>query len=327
MVAITRATLARQLKSSNVKTTKIRIVKNKIIKQKKRLVKQRTVPSSSSSITITNKTTTSTVPLQAYNDVIGKSNITDALAYDCHWNPVGREYDLGRDGVFMGFNILIGQFYEGIPDVNMKKPIDELKMKGFQVKYVKTEDECIKELASNQYQVAWIISNSRINNRDIISSLTNFHSNGGGIFLFADNIPFVCHANEFLSKKFGIIVEGNYCGANTMTYKENGHREKGHFGQHEIFTGIKNLFEGITICHLVYSKEASRRVFVPIGTASDGNTSIAVYDPISNSTINEGRICLDCGFTKLYCNWDSAGTARYIVNASCWLLRIENRFT
>ena len=327
MVAITRATLARQLKSSNVKTTKTRIVKNKIIKQKKRLVKQQTVPSSSSSNTITNKTTTSTVPLQAYNDVIGKSNITDALVYDCHWNPVGREYDLGRDGAFMGFNILIGQLYGGISDVDMKKPIDELKMKGFQVKHVKTEDECIKELASNQYQVAWIISNNYINNRDIISSLTNFHSNGGGIFLFADNTPYVCHANEFLGEKFGITVEGDYYGANTMTYKENEHREKGHFGQHEIFTGIKNLFEGITICHLVYSTEASREVFVPIGTASDGNTSIAVYNPASDSTINEGRICLDCGFTKLYCNWDSAGAARYIVNASCWLLRIENRFT
>ncbi|CAF4885442.1 unnamed protein product, partial [Rotaria socialis] len=65
----------------------------------------------------------------------------------------------------------------------------------------------------------------------------------------------------------------------------------------------------------------SREVFVTIATASDDNSSIAVYDPSPTST--EGRLCLDCGCTKLYINWDSAGTARYIVNASCWLLGIS----
>ncbi|UJR07113.1 hypothetical protein I4U23_011401 [Adineta vaga] len=328
MVAITRATLARQLQPSNIKTVKSRAIRKKVNKQKKRTVRKQTAPSSSSSNVITNNTTIS-VPSQAYNDVLGKSNITDALAYDCHWNPVGREYDLGRDGAFMGFSILIAQFYADCQfnDTAMQKPIDELKMKGFQVKHVKTEYECIKELASNQYQVAWIISNSSIQNANFVPSLTAFHSNGGAIFLFADNTPYVSHANEFLGKKFGVTVEGNYWGGNTMTYEETGHRQKGHFGQHDIFTGIKNLFEGITICHPVYSTAASRKVFVPIATATDGETSIAIYDPPSSSTSNEGRLCLDCGFTKLYINWDSAGTARYIVNASCWLLRIENRFT
>ncbi|UJR10364.1 hypothetical protein I4U23_014569 [Adineta vaga] len=110
-----------------------------------------------------------------------------------------------------------------------------------------------------------------------------------------------------------------------MTYKEDGREQKGYFGQHDIFTGIRNLFEGITVCHPVYSTSKSRKIFVPIATASDGNTCISVYDPPA-STSNEGRLCLDCGFTKLYINWDAAGTARYIVNASCWLLRIENHF-
>ncbi|CAF2739998.1 unnamed protein product [Rotaria sp. Silwood2] len=323
MVAVTRAALSRQLQSSNVKTKASRAIRKKVTKKKKTIVKQSIVTSSS---TITK---TTSAPFQAYNDVLGKSNITDALAYDRYYNPVGREYDLGRDGAFMNFSILIAQFYSDFQftDAAMQVPIDELKMKGFEVKHVKNEDECIKELASNHYQVAWIISSNCTKNPDIISSLTTFHSNGGAIFLFADNIPWVCHANEFLDKKFGITVDGNYHGGNTMTYEENGHQEKGHFGQHEIFTGIKNLFEGITICHPVYSTEENRKILVPIATTSDGNTSIAVYDPSSISTSNEGRICLDCGFTKLYINWNSAGTARYIVNASCWLLRIENRFS
>jgi hypothetical protein len=264
-------------------------------------------------------------PLQPYNEVAGKSNIINANEYDRYGNPTGREYDLGRDGAFMGFNILIAQFYYDFQfdDAAMKVPIDELKSKGFQVKHVKTEDECITELASKRYQIAWIISSSQIQNSKFISALTAFHSAGGGIFLFADNTPYVCHASEFLRTKFGIIVEGYYHGGQIMTYQEKGHQETGNFGEHEIFTGITNLFEGITICHPVYSTPASREVFITIATASDGNSSIAVYDPSSTST--DGRLCLDCGFTKLYINWDSAGTARYIANASCSLLGIEKR--
>jgi hypothetical protein len=314
MVATTRAALARQLQSSNTTRTIVSsAIRKKYTQKKKRTVKQRTSSS------------TTSPPLAPYNEIAGKSNITDAYVYDHYGNPTGREYDLGRDGAFMGFNILIAQFYSDsqFNDAAMQKPIAELNSKGFQVILVKTEDECIRELASNRYQIAWIISTSQIQNSKFIPALTTFHSAGGAVFLFADNTPYVCHASEFLQTKFGITVEGNYYGGKTLTYKENGHQQTGCFGQHEIFTGITNLFEGITICHPVYSTSASREVFVTIATATDGNSSIAVYDPSSTST--EGRLCLDCGFTKLYINWDSAGAARYIVNASCWLLGIEKR--
>ncbi|CAF0928071.1 unnamed protein product [Adineta steineri] len=312
MVAVTRAALARQLQSTkSTRAVVSRVVRKRPTKQKERIVKQRATTTSITS-----------APLQPYNDVAGKSNIIGASKYDRYGNATGREYDLGRDGAFMGFNILIAQFYydSQFNDTAMQVPIDELKKKGFQVKHIKTEDECITELASNRYQIAWIISTSHIQNPKFISSLTAFHSGGGAIFLFADNTPYVCHASEFLKTKFGITVDGDYYGGQTMTYKEDGHQEKGNFGQHEIFTGITSLFEGITICHPVYSTTASREIFIPIATASDGNTSIATYDPPSTST--EGRLCLDCGFTKLYVNWDSAGAARYIVNATCWLLGI-----
>jgi hypothetical protein len=32
---------------------------------------------------------------------------------------------------------------------------------------------------------------------------------------------------------------------------------------------------------------------------------------------------VDGGFTRLYNNWESAGTDRYIINAAAWLLNIE----
>lgn len=312
MVAVTRAALARHLQSSKpTKKVASGAVKKKNVKRQKKTVEQPTTSSTTSS------------PLERYNEVAGKSNITDARIYDRYGNPSGREYDLGRDGAFKEFNILIAQFYGDcqFTDAAMQLPIDALNMKGFQVKLVKTEHDCITELASNRYAMVWIISTMHINNPKFIPALNDFHAAGGAIFLFADNTPYVAHASEFLKGKFGITVEGNYHGGKTMAYKEDGHQETGSFGQHDIFTGIKNLFEGITICHPVYSTAASREVFTTIATASDGNSSIAVYDPPATS--KDGRLCLDCGFTKLYINWDTAGTARYIVNTTCWLLGIR----
>jgi hypothetical protein len=311
MVAITRAALARQLQSKNkvgARVVKKKCTTKKKTKKTKKIMEQHALSSS-----------------KPYNEVAGKSNIIDAAQYDRYGNPTGREYDLGRDGAFNGFNILIAQLYSDFQfnDTAMQLPINALQAKGFQVKHVKSEDECLRELASNRYQIAWIISTSQIQNPSFTAALTTFHSTDGSIFLFADNPPYICHASEFLKTKFGITVEGCYYGTQTMTYKEDGHQETGSFGQHEIFTGISNLYEGHTICHPVYSTTASRKVFMTIATATDGNSSIAVYDPPLTST--EGRLCLDCGFTKLYINWDSAGTARYIVNASCWLLGVEKR--
>lgn len=260
-----------------------------------------------------------------YNADAGKSNISDASGYDEYGNPKGAIYDLGKDGAFKDFSILIAQFYQDgqFNDTTIKIPIDALKVKGFQVKHVKSENECISEFQSNRHQIVWIISTSSIQNSAFISALTNYHSAGGAVFLFADNIPFVCHASEFLKAKFNITLDGNYQGSQTLTYAENGHDKAGHYGQHQIFTGIQKLFEGITICHPVYSTNESRTQFVNVATATDGQPTIGVYDPPPSSA--EGRLALDCGFTKLYCNWDSAGTARYIVNVSTWLLAIEKR--
>jgi hypothetical protein len=205
----------------------------------------------------------------------------------------------------------------------MLKPIDALKVKGFQVKHVKAESAFLSEIRSKRYQIAWVISTNSIADATFISTVAEFHSTGGAIFLFADNVPYISHASEFLNKKFGVTLTGDFYGCQTLTYRENGHLSQGNFGQHDIFTGIKHLYEGNTICHPVYSNPATDKVLITVATATDGNPSISVFDPPVAST--EGRLCLDCGFTKLYINWDDAGTARYIVNVSCWLAGIDRQ--
>ena len=248
----------------------------------------------------------------------GQSNIKDANAYDEYGNPMNREYDLGRDGAFAGYRILIGQFYTS---GDMSAPIAALKMKGFHVDNFKNEFEFISKLQSNTYQIAWVISASSIESSAFVSALLDFHSSGGAIFLFADNIPYICHASEFLHRKFGIVLTGNHPGNKTLRFRDNGHLNAGYFGQHEIFTGIQNLFEGVTICHPVYLKPRNQTPMITVATATDGNPCIALFDPPIDSS--EGRLCLDCGFTKLFINWNSAGTARFIVNVSCWLAKAK----
>lgn len=317
MVAITRSAVRNQLEPPKKATKPIssNVTKKKPIRKAKNTIKP-----------VVKKT--NNVPLlHPYNDVVGRSDIRDAIGYDRFGNPTGREYDLGRDGAFHGYNVLIAQFYSDsqFNDAAMEIPMNALRAKGFNVKLVKTENECIQELSLNSCSIAWIISSITIQSPDFIPALTKFHSAGGAIFLFADNHPYVSHAQEFLKGKFGITLQGDYYGGKNLSYKVDGHHGGGHFGQHEIFTGISSLFEGITICHPVYSTPESRTTFNTLATASDHNSTIAVYDPVATSS--EGRLCLDCGFTKLYIHWDTAGTARYIVNACCWLLGIEKRLT
>ncbi|CAF0814563.1 unnamed protein product [Adineta ricciae] len=251
-----------------------------------------------------------------YNAKAGQSNIEDASTYDQYNNPIDGEYDLGRDGAFTDYRILIGQFYKS---GDMKAPIDALEKKGFHVESVKTELEFIAKLRSEQYEIAWVISSSSIEQVAFIPTLIDFHAAGGAIFLFADNVPYVSHASGFLNKKFGISLIGNYPGNKTLVFNENGYLEPGYFGQHEIFTGIKNLFEGVTICHPIQSRITASQAMTTLATATDGQPCISVFEPPAGSS--EGRLCLDCGFTKLFINWNSAGTARFVVNASCWLAK------
>ena len=258
------------------------------------------------------------------NDKIDRIRNIIVLVYDQHGNPQGSSYDLGRDDDYTDCKILIGNLCSDqfkIEDV--QKPINALKVKGFQVDYVNTNEEFRSKLESNDYNIAWVISNNSNEDDNLTSTLIDFHSAGGSIFLFADNVPWIHPVNEFLNEKFGISIEGDYAGRETLTYEANGYQEEGHFGCHDIFTGINNLFEGATISHPVYPTEESKSELVTVATATDGNPCIALYDPASESS--EGRLCLDCGFTKLYVNWDDAGTARYIVNVNCWLAEITKR--
>ncbi|MFT4978785.1 MAG: hypothetical protein ACI8S6_004695, partial [Myxococcota bacterium] len=60
---------------------------------------------------------------------------------------------------------------------------------------------------------------------------------------------------------------------------------------------------------------AERHGFEPLLYGSAGNLITVTRD----ATAEGGPIILDTAFTRLYCQWDEAGTARYVCNASCFL--------
>ena len=215
-----------------------------------------------------------------------------------------------------GHRLLIGQFYTS---GNMEIPIKVLENEHFLVTTVKDETEFITELQSNDYSTVWVLSSSIIYDSAFIPALIDFHRTGGAIFLLADNEPYLSHASEFLYRRFDITLAGTYLGNRTLGYQNDGHRLSGAFGQHEIFTGIETLFEGVTICSPVFSTSKNEIALSTLATGTQGNTCIAVFDPPAAST--EGRLCLDCGFTKLFINWNAIETARYVTNVSNWLAK------
>ena len=79
-----------------------------------------------------------------------------------------------------------------------------------------------------------------------------------------------------------------------------------------MFTGLEALFEGVTIATIQKSSSIT-----PLMFGSAGNLVCGVFDRDGK------RLVVDTGFTRLYCNWDDAGTARYILNSCVWLVNME----
>jgi len=104
--------------------------------------------------------------------------------------------------------------------------------------------------------------------------------------------------------------EGTYDGTKILKMDGNGTKVGTFMKDHPITTGVENLYEGITISH----PSPNKGKFTVIATASDGNPIVVIKEGDV-----EGNLIIDGGFTKLFVDFNSAGTGRYISNATCWL--------
>ncbi len=229
-------------------------------------------------------------------------------------NPSGNQFDLAVDGAFEGQTIVVLHFYTG-ENFNFELPKAALKEKGFSVYRFVNKAPSPKELeeALSKACQLWVISASdRRLNDEHAEVIQKFFFSGRGVYIWWDNDPFHADANFLAEKLVGVNMNGGYMGAKNVAFKTDS-TKAGMRENHLITTGLQFVFEGITIAKI----NDPNKNMTPLIWSTDGNVVTAIYE-------NQGqRLIIDGGFTRLYCNWDSAGTGRYVKNAAAWLTNFE----
>ena len=141
--------------------------------------------------------------------------------------------------------------------------------------------------------------------------IRDFFNSGKGVFIWGDNDPYYQDANPILESLFGTSMLGNSPGRKVVHECNTGTGPG--FIQHHVTTGLEHLFEGITVATIQNGNEK----LTPLMRGSAGNLVTAFYDK------EQKRAIVDSAFTRLYNNWDDAGTARFVKNAAAWLVNWE----
>eukprot|EP01112_Ceratiomyxa_fruticulosa_P012218 TRINITY_DN3375_c0_g1_i4.p1 TRINITY_DN3375_c0_g1~~TRINITY_DN3375_c0_g1_i4.p1 ORF type:complete len:510 (+),score=117.43 TRINITY_DN3375_c0_g1_i4:257-1786(+) len=340
---------------------------------KRRLVKRedpeskkvKTAPSSSSSTTTTTKPPLSDIRKgieSFYSEYAGMHDEISTTKRDAFSNPEGSDFDLGKEGAFDKFTILVGNFFSGINEKSfLDMPGKKLQQKGFNIIFTVDKNIFISELEGGEVDIAFIISSNtaifhawgglaftgtggkkkkakavattpttfsgEFTNQEL-AKIEVFHQSGGGLYLWADNVPYTLTVNQVLNFMFpsnpGLTLIGNVPGAQDL--KVGDAYTKGQFGRHLITSGVVNLCEGYTICHPTNERDLGP--FEVLGTGTDGHPCLLYAEQVPSGKLppNCGRIVIDTGFTKLYHMWEkTAGTSRYILNACVWLFGLDHK--
>ena len=232
---------------------------------------------------------------------------------DAWGNAQGNQYDLVRDGAFEGQTVAVLHFYTQ-ESFDFALPEAALAEKGFSVYRWAGAAPSVDELKAGLEKAnqLWLISgSSRLLSDEHIAVIDAFFDEGHGVYIWGDNDPYYADANAVADALFGASMSGNLSGGQSVTMK-GGFDAKGFVPGHDITTGLEHLFEGITIATLADDQDLE-----PLLYGSAGNLVTATYAKDGK------RAVLDGGFTRLYCNWDTAGTARYVKNAAGWLANYE----
>jgi hypothetical protein len=233
---------------------------------------------------------------------------------DRYQNPLGSQYDLGRDGAFRGCRIAVVHLYTG-EGFDFSLPQAALAEKGFEILRWPNEPPPVRELTRvlRESSQLWIISQAgpALLSPEHIDEIKRFFNSGRGLYLWGDNDPYHQEADVLAMALFGTTMQGYLMGDQVVGI-QNMEGNVGFVASHPITTGLQHLYEGITIATIGPSP-----VLKPLIYGSAGNLVAAYYD-------KEGRrAIIDGGFTRLYHKWDTAGTGRYVKNAAVWLANYE----
>jgi len=235
------------------------------------------------------------------------------VAGDVYGNAKGNQYDLAIDGAFEGQTIAVLHFYAS-GGFDFELPKKALAEKGFSVYRWINQAPTPKELKEGLDKACqlWIISDSQQHlNAEHLKIIKEFFEKGRGVYIWGDNQPFYADANYVSKALIGVKMTGNLAG-NKVVNLQMEEKKAGVTPNHLITTGLQNIYEGVTIATLSESEDLT-----PIIYGSADNLVTAVYEKDGK------RLILDGGFTRLYVNWDTAGTGRYVKNAAAWLVNFE----
>ncbi|KAH0788413.1 Glutenin, high molecular weight subunit [Histomonas meleagridis] len=169
--------------------------------------------------------------------------------------------------------------------------------------------------------------------------LIQYWQNGGSIVFWAEGDPLHYQVNLFLetakfyelgNKCVEFRVGGEHIGKKILLGDETGKLSKNQtFNRSPQFFNkitrtslahnIGKIFEGITISFV--ESTGNITPFQPFSRDSDGGIS-SLYYP-SNTSIGNGDIIIDCGYTKCFTEIRTDGTFRYIQNIAGWTARPE----
>jgi len=160
------------------------------------------------------------IPQQNFttNDVI----VENGIEYDKHGNLLSEEFDLGKDGSFNDFWILIGLFPDELEITWNELAKKSLEKKGFNVVVERRENKFIELLRGDKFDVVWLISCLKkydlFNDQEFKNAVFNYHKTGKGLFIFGDNDPYYLHANLVLPELVGCSLQGNNPGNKTLSF-------------------------------------------------------------------------------------------------------------
>jgi len=237
-----------------------------------------------------------------------------AVDRDSFGNAAGNQYDLAVDGAFEGQTIVVLHLYVD-STFDFSLPRDAVAEKGFAVyRYINRvpAPKELKESLAKANQL-WLISgSSRQLTDEHVAVIREFFEAGHGLYIWGDNDPFYADANVLAEALFGVSMTGDLLGDQVVGVQKGGNNKPGIIANHLLSTGLENVYEGITIATVEQNQELT-----PLIYGSAGNLVAAFYDKDGKRAIFDG------GFTRLYCNWNTAGTPRYIKNAAAWLANYE----
>jgi hypothetical protein len=240
----------------------------------------------------------------------GKGGKPTSPKLDQFGNPIGSEHDLCKDGAHKGKTIIILSIGGG---TSLDRVTPALQTKGFSVVSHKTlpSSQALRLELSKACQI-WIISDC---SRSVhykpkhIEAIKDFFDSGKGVYIWGDNDPCYADANALGKALLGVDMWGNTPGQQVVK-KSLGPGKPG-FVTHPITTGLNSIYEGITIATIGEAQNIQ-----PIMRGSANNVVTAVYDRDGK------RAVIDGGFTRLWPQFwgKTAGTARFVKNAACWLV-------